>query len=134
MTTYGGGRTGPSLYEIALEAGLTTKSETEWLETQAKPAWFETGKETWDAAAEYEARTLTYHNGVVWQALVDNTGVEPGTSSSVWAKYSDISETEAGTTVIDAATTERVAAEAARSGAEAAESGAEAARSGAEAG
>ncbi|MGB2203102.1 MAG: hypothetical protein ACPH5G_17360, partial [Pseudooceanicola atlanticus] len=130
---YGGGEAGADTYEIfvrdEIENGRAPLERSDWIKTKAKPNWQPEGGENWTPDFAYEARMLTYYKGKQWQAIVDNTGIEPGSSDLVWLPFLDVAATPEATDILTAAQAEKEAALVAKDAAVAAQGGSETALS-----
>ena len=62
---------------------------TNWVRWDPTTQLPEIGGMAWDAARGYIAGTLVTHSGDIWNALQDNTGVEPGTDPATWRAVQD---------------------------------------------
>lgn len=89
-TLYGGGRIGPSAYDVYVElatiAGDPVLSKAQWLASlEGEAAWLiDPDHDAWEDDYLFPARSVVRHEGSLYFAPASTLGVEPGTNADVW--------------------------------------------------
>jgi len=116
----GGGRTGPSAYEVYVEvqlaASLTVLSKAAWVASLV-PWVFDPANPDYSALTTYPARSVVRFVGSLWLARSQTIGVTPGSNGLIWQELVEGIDLALYTVLLAAAETARAAAETAASAA-----------------